>query len=70
MGLMDRLKGLSGKAKNVADERGDEIADGVDKATDAVDDRTGGKYTDQLDKVDDMADKLRDDDGDAETGDA
>lgn len=56
MGIMDRFK----KAKDMAGEHGDKIADGVDKATDVVDDKTGGKFTDQLEKVDDMADKLRD----------
>ena len=38
-------------------------ADGVDKATDFIDDKTGGKFSDQLDKVDDLAEKLA---GDAE----
>lgn len=50
----------------MAGSHGDKIADGVDKATDMVDDKTGGKFGDQLEKVDDMADKLRDEDGEAE----
>ena len=53
--------GLFDKAKDLANKNKDKIADGVDKATDVVDDKTGGKYTDHLEKVDDMADKLRDD---------
>lgn len=61
MGLLDKLKGMGGKAKGAAEGHGDKIADGVDKATDLVDDKTGGKMHDQLEKVDDMADKLRDD---------
>ncbi len=61
MGLMDSIKKMVGKAK----DEGDKIADGVDKATDMVDDKTGGKYTEHLDKVDDMADKLRE--GEEET---
>lgn len=56
MGIMDKFK----KAKDVAESQGDKIADGVDKATDMIDDKTGGKFTDKLEKVDDMADKLRD----------
>ena len=66
MGLMDRFK----KVKDVAEAQGDKIADGVDKATDFIDDKTGGKFTDQLEKVDDLADKLRDDDEPAGEGEA
>lgn len=62
MGIMDRFKKVKDQAADMAEEHGDKIADGVDKATDVVDDKTGGKFTDQLDKVDDMADKLRKDD--------
>ena len=50
--------GLFNKAKKIVQESGDKIADGVDKATDMIDDKTGGKHTDKLDKVDDMARKL------------
>jgi hypothetical protein len=51
MGALDKLKGLVGK-------NGDKIAQGVDKATDMVDKKTGGKHTDKLDKIDDAAKKL------------
>ena len=61
MGLMDKFKKAKDTAQDVAESQGDKIAEGVDKATDVVDDKTGGKYTEQLDKVDDLADKLRDD---------
>ena len=57
--------GLFDKAKKLAEDNKDKIADGVDKATDVVDDKTGGKYTDQLDKVDDAAAKFAGDDGDS-----
>ena len=60
MGLFDKFKKSTDKAKDLVESQGDKIADGVDKATDLVDDKTGGKYTDKLEKVDDMADKLRD----------
>jgi hypothetical protein len=56
MGLLDIFK----RSKKTAEQQGDQIADGVDKATDVADDKTGGKYTEHLEKADDMADKLRD----------
>jgi hypothetical protein len=45
---MDKIKGLVGS-------NADKVAEGVDKATDVVDDKTGGKYEDQLEKVDEIA---------------
>ena len=62
---MDKFKKATGKATEVAKTQGDQIADGVDKATDMADDQTGGEHTEHLEKVDDMADKLRED-GDTE----
>ena len=50
--------GLFDKAKDLAESNKDKIADGVDKATDVVDDKTGGKFTDKLDKVDEAAEKF------------
>jgi hypothetical protein len=50
MGLFDKIKAAAG-------EHGDKIAEGVDKATDAIDDKTGGKFSDHLDKVDDLAEE-------------
>lgn len=51
MGVLDKLKGLVGK-------NGDKIAGGVDKATDMVDKKTGGKHTANLNKLDEAAKKL------------
>jgi len=51
MGIMD-------KAKKFAAGNKDKISDGVDRATDAVDSKTGGKHTDHLQKVDDAAAKF------------
>ncbi len=51
MGFLDKVKGLANKNKN-------KIADGVDKATDVIDDKTGGKHTANLQKADDAADKF------------
>ena len=58
MGLRNNL----GKIKGVTARSGEKIASGVDKATDVIDKKTGGKHTDKLQKVDNLADKLRKDD--------
>lgn len=50
--------GLFDKAKKLAEDNADKVADGVDKATDVVDDKTGGKYSDHLEKVDEAAEKF------------
>jgi hypothetical protein len=55
MGLLDKIKGMIGG-------NADKVVDGVDKATDMVDDKTGGKFTEQLDKVDDAVENALDDD--------
>jgi hypothetical protein len=58
MGLMDTVKGWFGGNKDTA-------KGGIDKAGDAVDDKTGGKYTGQVDKAQETAkdavDKIGDD---------
>jgi hypothetical protein len=56
--VMVNLGKLAKKAKEIADKQGDKIAGAVDKATDVVDKKTKGKYTDKLDKVDGLAKKL------------
>lgn len=57
--------GLFEKAKKAISGNADKVADGVDKATDMIDEKTGGKYTEKLDKVDEKAgevlDKMKDD---------
>lgn len=70
MGLLDRFKKnpVVGKVGDVADSAGDKIADGVDKATDFIDDKTGGKMHDKLEKVDGLADKLRNDEAEDDAG--
>ena len=65
MGFLDKLRG---KASDAVDEHGDKIADGIDKAADVADEKTGGKHTDKIDagadKAKDALDKLdgKDDD--------
>ena len=55
MGLLDKIKGaLQGKGK--------QVSDGIDKAADVADDKTGGKYTEHIDsaaeKAKDVVDKI------------
>lgn len=51
------------KAKALAEKNKDKIASGVNKATDAIDKKTGGKHTDKLKKLDDAAKKFAGVDG-------
>jgi hypothetical protein len=53
MGLMDKLKGLMGQGSKVAADHKDTIHDGVDKAADLANDKTGGKHADKVDKASD-----------------
>ena len=46
MGFLDRFRR---KATDVVDDHGQKIGDGVDKAADVADDKTGGKYSQQID---------------------
>ena len=65
MGFLDRFRK---KATAVVDEQGDKIGEGLDKAADFVDDRTGHKYSEKIDagveKTKDALDSLdgKDDD--------
>jgi len=45
------------KAKALAEKNKDKIASSVNKATEAIDKKTGGKHTDKLKKVDEAAQK-------------
>ncbi|MFB7508904.1 antitoxin [Streptomyces broussonetiae] len=60
--MFDALKNLKDKAEDVAEAHGDAIADGLEKAGDFVDDRTGGKHSDKIDtavdKAQDLVEKL------------
>ncbi|MFI5931697.1 antitoxin [Actinoplanes sp. NPDC051494] len=48
MGFMD-------KAKNFADQHDEQVDQGLEKAGDQIDTRTGGKHSDQIDKGVDQA---------------
>ena len=58
MGLGDSLGGLGDKAKDLAGDNADKAQDGIDKGGDFVDDKTGGKYADKVDSVQDGARNL------------
>ena len=47
MGFLDKLKG---KATQAVDQHGDKIAQGIDKAAEAADRKTGGKHADKIAK--------------------
>ena len=59
MGFLDKLRG---KASEAVDQHGEKIGDGLDKAKDFIDDKTGGKLGDKgdaaVDKAKEALDKL------------
>ncbi|KAA0927764.1 antitoxin [Rhodococcus sp. IEGM 1401] len=57
MGFADNLKGMVDKGKDLAAENSDKIDDVVEKAGDFIDNKTGGKYSDKVDKVQDAVKK-------------
>ncbi|MFI5780295.1 antitoxin [Nocardia sp. NPDC051570] len=50
MSLMETLKGLVGKGREAASENAEKIHEAVDKAGGFIDEKTGGKYSDQIGK--------------------
>lgn len=60
MGLIDDLKG---KAQGLIQGNEQAIKDGITKAGDFVDSKTGGKYADKVDKIQDGATNLVDKSG-------
>ncbi len=66
MGLLNKRN--IAKAKALAEKNKDKIASSVNKATDAIDKKTGGKHTDKLKKIDDAAKKFAGDDAATATG--
>ena len=55
---MVNLGKLAKKAKDLADKNSDKLASAVNKATDVVDKKTKGKYSDKLERIDEAARKL------------
>ncbi|MBK3575225.1 antitoxin [Streptomyces sp. MBT65] len=52
---LDKLKD---KAEEIAEEHGDKISDGLEKAGDLVDEKTDGKHSEQIDTAVDKAQAL------------
>lgn len=77
MGIFDRFKktaeDAASKAGDLVGEHGDKVKDGLDKAGEFVDEKTGRKHSDKIndgvDKAKDGLDKLGDNGGDAKDGD-
>ncbi|TDC46587.1 antitoxin [Jiangella ureilytica] len=46
---------IKNKVTGLISGNADKVGDGVDKATDFIDDKTGGKYSEHLEGVDDKA---------------
>ncbi len=55
VGIFDKFKK---KAADVAEEHGDKIEAGIDKAAEVADDKTGGKYTDKIESGSEKAKDL------------
>ncbi len=56
--------GLFDKAKELAGQHADKVGDAIDKAAEVVDEKTGGKYADQIDKGAEAAKGFVDGEGD------
>jgi len=52
MGMFDNMKD---KAGDLVDEHGAKVDEGLDKAGEFADEKTGGKYGDKIDQGTDMA---------------
>lgn len=53
--LFDNAKDAAEKAKDLAAEHSDKVDTGIDKGGELIDKATGGRFTDQLDTVQDKA---------------
>ena len=49
---------LKDKAEEIAEDHGDKIADGLEKAGDLIDEKTDGKHSEQIDTGVDKAQRL------------
>ena len=52
MGMFDNLKD---KASDLVNEHGDQVGQGLDKAAEFADEKTGGQYGDKIDQGADFA---------------
>ena len=51
MGITDKFGDMADKAKDALGANKDKVDDAVETAGDKVDEKTGGKYTDKVDKA-------------------
>lgn len=58
MSLVDTLKGFLGKGKEAAAQNAGKINEGIDKAGSFIDEKTGGKYSDKIEKGKEAARKV------------
>ena len=54
MGLLDKIKGMLGG-------NADKVKEGIDKAGDMIDEKTGGKFTDKIAKAEEQIRDVIDD---------
>jgi hypothetical protein len=54
------LEKLKDKAEEIAEDHGDKIADGLEKAGDLLDEKTDGKHSEKIDTAVDKAQELVD----------
>jgi hypothetical protein len=68
MGILDNMKDLKDKAEEFAADHEEQVTEGVEKASDFIDDKTGGRFEKPLDTVTDkVADYVEKLDGDAQS---
>ncbi|HXT43218.1 MAG TPA: antitoxin [Pseudonocardiaceae bacterium] len=68
MGLGDKFNDLTQKAKDFARQHPDKTEQGLDKLGDFVDKQTGGKYSGQIDKGEEMLERRLGEQGPAQQG--
>ncbi len=51
MSAFDKAKDVKDKVQDVTEEQVDKLGDLIDKGADKVDEKTGGKYSDKIDRV-------------------
>ncbi|AZQ70394.1 MULTISPECIES: antitoxin [Streptomyces] len=67
MSLIDTLKGLVGKGKAAAAENPEKVEQAVDKAGTFIDEKTGHKYSDKIEKGKEAAKNAIPGEGEPET---
>ncbi|MFZ2528099.1 MAG: antitoxin [Rhodococcus sp. (in: high G+C Gram-positive bacteria)] len=55
MGFLDNVKGLVDKGKELAAEHPDKVNQAIEKAGDLADNKTGGKFSGQVDAAENAA---------------